>query len=1183
MATASQHSSRSEANTTLFPFVGIGASAGGLKSIESLFDNMPTDTGMAFIIIQHLSPDFKSLMTEIMSRHTSMPVEVATDRVTVQPNQVYLIPPGKELRCEGQTLTITDFPAGLHRPIDTFFKSLASIEGRPVAGIILSGTGSDGAEGIAELHKIGALTLAESAETAEFDGMPVSAARTGCIDFILAPGEMPGVLVRHEHTAMAQAKAPGTNGVRTIFSLLASRYNLQFDHYKPSTVARRLERRQKLGRFATIFEYADYLSTDEQELDRLFHDLLIGVTKFFRDEQAFMLLEKQIEASLEHVPEGEAYRVWTAGCATGEECYSIAMILMDVMQRAGREPNFKIFATDVHQRTLEAAAGGVYDFESMEYVSLARQERYFERLDNGQFRVAASLRKHLLFATHNLIQDPPFTKINLVSCRNVLIYFQSAAQLKSLATLHFSLVPNGVLFLGPAETLGELESEFSPLDRTWRIYRKVGDRRDLVSLAGKISELATPKRERIHLLSEDPSGVTVKTLLDIYDALLRTKIPLGMLLDRHQNLVHSFGDMRRIHKGTSGRFTGSLGDFLQREARTVITAAMMRAQKNPGTRFVVEQVRPNSEHETTYDVSVVALSTTATPTLGWILQFDTSEEPPQKTVRVAHGADSEYDLLESELEFTKVSLSTSIEELQASNQELQATNEEMIASNEELQSTNQELHSVNEELHSVNNEYQRKIDELEEITNDLETLLGLLHNGTIFLGADLRIRKFTPAITRYFKLMSHDVGRPLGDFANRLGLKELPELLQSVVTTGNEYSATTLDDYGELVFVKVVPCKADTTVTGAVLNVRMQSPYAQDVSKLMAYGSVGTWEWPDVRREEMWWSPTCYKLVGIPPETPAKFSLWKDMVHPEDLEQLQGVGGKTCRFVEYGLIRVRMKCHDNKYRSFEFRNISSLNDDGELTGLSGTISSSSVVASARGTESDRGGQSDRILDAFEGIAQAAAENLQPSLDEIRTVVRQLAGGDDDGGSVSTEDIVCKVSRQTDELDTMLKCLTQYSLINARPVRRDDCDTDQILADVLKELAECIENSKASISYESLPDVFADPAQLHTVLWHIIDNSIRFSGENPPEIGITAHTDDNHVTISIRDQGIGIDETHLGDIFTLFRRSGTSEQPGAGFGLALSKRIVERNGGNIWADSHPNAGTTIHIRLPATLG
>lgn len=357
-------------DSEIVPIVAIGASAGGLRSIEALFKDMPLDTGMAFVIIQHLSPDFKSLMSEIMGRQTLMPISVAEDGMILEANHIYLIPPGKELRCEGYQLALSEFPDGLHKPIDVFFNSLAKNAGVPVAGIVLSGTGSDGSEGIEAIYGAGGLTIAESLGSAAFDGMPINAVRTQCVQHVLHPAEMIDVLLNEKmQSVVGQRNLRTDESMHSIFSMLSNHYNLNFDDYKPSTIERRIERRQSMANFKTCEAYAKYLASDRGALDDLFHDLLIGVAKFFRDEAAYCSLEREVESMLQNYPEGRTFRVWVAGCATGQEAYSMAMVILDVMDRLGRKHNLKIFATDVHQKTLELAAQGIYHKSDLEFVS----------------------------------------------------------------------------------------------------------------------------------------------------------------------------------------------------------------------------------------------------------------------------------------------------------------------------------------------------------------------------------------------------------------------------------------------------------------------------------------------------------------------------------------------------------------------------------------------------------------------------------------------------------------------------------------------------------------------------------------------------------------------------------------------------------------------------------------------
>ena len=921
-----------------FPVVGIGASAGGLRSLESLFDHMPSDTGMAFVIIQHLSPDFKSLMDEILARHTGMAISIASHGMAIEPNHIYLIPASKELRIVDRKLKLSEFSENIHKPIDIFFRSLAESCGSNCTGVVLSGTGSDGTEGIQVIFRAGGLTIGESIESAEFDGMPRSAAATGCLDYVLAAKEIAPLLVKHavaplKRIPKSEAVDPNLEGINLIFSLLSSSYDIKFEHYKPNTIARRIERRQNLASCATVFEYAELCKNDLEELDSLYHDLLIGVTRFFRDTEAFNELEETVDAQLEKVPLGETYRVWVAGCASGEECYSIGMMILDCMKRKGRKPLLKIFATDVHQRILEFAAKGEYEQENLEFVSKKRQREYFEELSDGRFRINATLRRHLVFACHNVIQDPPFTRVHMVTCRNMLIYFRQEAQTISVSSFHFALNKGGILFLGSSETPGELKDEFTVLCRTWRIYSKIRNRSGLIEQARHVKERVSPVVAATTKLHDQAATFGVQRLLDVYDTVLREKIPSGMILDYKQNLVHIFGTARKMLQNVEGRFSGNIRSFLTGDAKAVVNAALIRASKEIGTEFKVENVLLiEGDDSTNCDISVQAISGSKVESLIWILQvIACGPSNGRKKVTVTQQGD-EFTLLESELSFTRESLNATIEELETSNEELQATNEEMVASNEELQSTNEELHSVNEELHSVNSEFQRKLQELEETTNDLENLLSTSDIGTIFLDRDLRIRRFTDVMTNHFDLMPHDLGRSITRFSAAIEYSNLVDDLQEVVQSGSTLNRMVNDSSGNSMLLKMVPYRSENEITGVILNV------VNNAVGFAVESDAGFWEWPDVSKDEMVWSSNCYRLLGLDPdEMPATFSNWKDLIHVDDLHKLKSIRSKHCSFVKTGRLVVRMKFKQSEYREYAYRGVIKLSDNGQPLQMMGSF------------------------------------------------------------------------------------------------------------------------------------------------------------------------------------------------------------------------------------------------------
>lgn len=1172
-----------ESLVPLPPVVAIGASAGGLRSIESFVSQLPADTGMAYVIIQHLSPDYKSLMTEILSRKTDMVVTLAEHGMPLLANNLYLIPPGKELRCAGHTFAVSDFSAGIHRPIDVFFKSLAMLDGTPIAGIVLSGTGSDGTEGIKAIHRVGGMTFSESLESAEFDGMPVSAERTNCVDFVLPPEQIPEQLIQHLVSQRTPVQPPADlAGMQLIFSLLGSRFNMNFDDYKPKTIGRRIERRQQLNHCTSVFQYAEILSQNEEELDELFYDLLIGVTKFFRDKAAFEALEGELEAALLDLPEGETFRVWCAGCATGEEAYSIAMLVLDLMEKLGRAPLLKVFATDMHQHALNSAAAGVYSAEQMEFVSVERQRKYIDSMEGGQFRVSSGLRKHIVFARHNLIQDPPFLNIHLATCRNLLIYLTPQAQEISLTALAFSLVGEGILFLGSSETLGDLRNDFATIDSTWRIYRRLPDRGSRKSPTILRERRAQPATRGSNLLNLDqPETLTVRMLLDIYDAVLRQKVPQGLMLDPKQNVIHVFGDATEFLKPARGRFTGAFKDFIDDAARGMLVNAMVQSQTMTGTSYLCEQVQPDESVERVFDVSITAVEGPAATAIGWVIEFTPTGKQERAVIRVSPSSNDSFELLETELNFTKESLSASIEELEASNEELQATNEEMIASNEELQSTNEELHSVNEELHSVNAEYQRKIDELHEMTSDLENLLATSEIGTVFLGPDLAIRKFTRAATRHFDLMPQDVGRRLSNFTNRLGLPDLQNLMQSVLEGGDVFSRVVRDDFGARVSVRIVPYRTAGVIGGVLVSIVGQTGPSEVSHEIATTGPLGTWDWPDVAHKDMWWSPGCYTMLGLSPgEVEPTMSEWLERTHPEDRELLERAGSSDCDLANTDQIILRMECN-GEYRPFELRSVALMAND-TPTSLSGLIWKIDLETKESSRFLTRRDHFEQVARDLQDFAYAVSHDLQAPMRQVQSAVSDLHTQlpESSGPEAAAWNVV---KSKSEAMRKMLMCLLEYSRVHTDGSTFHEVDVNGLVAKVIRSHDALISEANANIDIGELPSVRGDAIQISRMVWHLVDNALKHS-VNPPEIRIAAKLTPQGWLLTVRDNGIGIAAKYHRSIFIIFRRLQFHPEEGYngddGFGLALSKRIAERHGGRIWLESDGKNGSTVFVLLPA---
>src|SRR5688572_6624746 len=681
---------------------------------------------MGFVVVQHLSPDFKSLMSELLSRRTSMPVRLAEHEMPVEPNAVYLIPPTKEMTIKQRRLLLNDKDPkhGLALPIDLFLRSLAHDLGERSVAVILSGSGSDGSRGIQDIRRAGGTVFCESPETAQFNGMPVSAMNTGVVDHVLPAEEIAtAIAALGRPTVQDEVPSPaGTtdHGSDAILRLLRDEYGIDFSHYKASTVTRRIERRLALNRSLDLEMYADQLRNDPRELNSLYEDLLIGVTRFFRDDTAFAVLNtKVIPEIVERTAGDEQIRVWVPGCATGQEPYSIAMMLHEQLAKARRPIHVKILATDVHKTSLEVASAGVYSEAQVAGISPERLQQFFTLKADG-YHISQALRESIVFAPHNLIRDAPFTKLDLVVCRNLLIYFQPHAQQTVLTLFHFCLKPGGFLFLGSSETPGTLLDEFDTVDEHSKVYRK---RRDIAlprDLKLPLARSAAVPRAALATLSR--SAAIQPQLLAAYDRLLDRFMPPSFLVDVDGMLVDSFGGVTPLLKVKQRRPSQLLVDMLDEELKAVISGALHRIRRNPETVICAEVDIPG--HSAPFTVTTEPIRSGPGVTTHALITLEAggaaaprslalTPRPAASDLSAAPRRDGgastiHVQTLEEELSYTKQNLQAAIEELEATNEELQATNEELIASNEELQSTNEELHSVNEELYTVNHEYQKK-------------------------------------------------------------------------------------------------------------------------------------------------------------------------------------------------------------------------------------------------------------------------------------------------------------------------------------------------------------------------------------------------------------------------------------------------------------------------------------------
>lgn len=778
--------------------VGIGASAGGLKPIEEFFDNMPVDSGMAFVVVQHLSPDFKSLMDELLARHTKMNIHKVTNGVKIESNSIYLIPPEKNMDLADGTLLLSDKERqrSLNLPIDIFLRSLANDAGERAIAIILSGTGSDGSRGIKNVRESGGLVLVQKPDTAGFDGMPQAAISSGVVDLICAPQEMPARIVSYakdlDRVALQQNEFNSEienseeNAMNRIFRLFRHRHNVDFSLYKPATIVRRLERRVHLSKFENSIDYVSFVENDYEESEVLFRDLLVEVTQFFRDPEAFEQLRNVAipKLLLDNKSESEL-RVWICGCATGEEAYSVAMCLAEGIENAQSNQAYKVFATDVHRTSLEIASNGIYSLHALDNVPTTLQNKYFTKKDDV-CHIKRQIRQSVIFAANDVTRDPPFTRLDMIVCRNVLIYFKPEVQRRVLSMFHFGLKVGGLLFLGPSETVFDLAKEFDRLDRHWRIYTKTRDVRlpEATRIPMRAPSMANVVNDSTSAVAANSRNLSKQVWLTAaYEDLLSRHVPPSLMVDERNELVHCFGNARKLLSPPEGKPSNDILKMLDSELSNAVNMALHRARKE-AKPVVYRGVRVAHEDGAVKLFRVSVEPYRKSDRSMYLIMLERLDDQDTEAVATntlefqadSHGSER-MSLLERELNYTRETLQATVEELESSNEELQATNEELVASNEELQSTNEELHSVNEELFTVNTEHKEKIEELTELTSDMDNLLRSTEIGTIFLDKALNIRMFTPSISAGFNVLDQDIGRPIDHIAYKL---DSPNLLQDV-------------------------------------------------------------------------------------------------------------------------------------------------------------------------------------------------------------------------------------------------------------------------------------------------------------------------------------------------------------------------------------------------------------------
>ena len=820
-----------------FPVVGIGASAGGLEALREFFGKVPTDCEIAFVVVTHLHPGHVSLLPELLGKATKMPVVEARDGLKVKPGRVYVGMPGGILSIVGGTLYRSEI-AGSHSPelpIDYFFRSLATDQREHAICIVLSGTGTDGTLGLRAIKAEAGMAMVQDLPSAKYAGMPASASATGLADYVLPPEKMPDQLVAYVKGPYLTERLPRVEGppfpsepLQRILILLRTRTGHDFTCYKTSTVRRRIERRMNVHLIKRPTEYVRYLQENPHELDVLFRELLISVTSFFRDRRAFDLLEKSVPEIIDTHPAGQPLRAWVPGCATGEEAFSVAILLHEGMETSGKALDVQVFGTDLDPRAIEVARAGAYGAGIAADISPKRLERYFVKKESV-YHVRKDIREMLVFAPHNVVRDPPFTRLDLLVCRNLLIYLEPEMQHRLFPIFHYALRPGGFLFLGPSETIGGFKDSFETVDSKWKLFRR---KESAAAVPPPVAMYTDEKGERALAARPAPDAPDPRqphTVAQIVRVLLARFAPASVVVNRDGSIVYIHGRTGAYLEPNPGQPRSNVLEMAREELGPVLSGAMRaaaaekrevvrenaRVRTNGGWSAVNVSVAPIQEPETLRDLLLITFRPSATP----------QTRAGRKKEKEGKHESGRVKELERALRDTRESLQTTIEEMEVSSEEIKSTNEELQSTNEELQSTNEELEtskeemqSLNEELTTLNTELQSKVDELARAGDDMQNLLNSTQFATLFLDHQLRVKRYTERTKDLIPLIPSDIGRPLGDLTSNLDYENLLSDCESVLRSLIPKEVEVCDRTGAWHQMRVMPYRtAENVIDGVVI------------------------------------------------------------------------------------------------------------------------------------------------------------------------------------------------------------------------------------------------------------------------------------------------------------------------------------------------------------------------------
>lgn len=1210
--------------TTAYPdltqhfIIGIGASAGGLEPINELFDSMPDDTNFSFVIVQHLSPDHKSLMGELLARHTGMRIMEAEDGMEVKQNCIYLIPSRKIMTLSAGKLKLQDKERSQvpNNAIDSFFESLAKEKGKNAVGIILSGTGTDGTKGIEAIKKYGGLVIVQDPISADFDGMPSSAIATGLADLILSPEMIPEELVeclRESPFKLDTFSKDDELVIAEILGIIKNVTSHDFTHYKKPTITRRLAKTMVENGFKNIREYYDYIVNHPEEATTLGKEFLINVTKFFRDPEAFEELKTKVIPSIfAGKKPHDVIKVWVVACSTGEEAYSVAMLFYEYMDNIrNHDYNIKIFATDIDKEALQIASLGSYPEAVAKEVSPERLARFFSREGNS-YRVSPSLRKMVVFAYHDITKDPPFSKLDLVTCRNMLIYMNLKLQRHVLKTFLFALNPGSSLMLGASENVGVLKDVMKELNKKWKIYKCIGKTRNL-----DYDTMVSPMRASsvVQFGGTAKPKNAINNLAEIFrETVMEEHRYAGILIDENMEVKHAIGHFKEFLLFPENNLTFNLLKLVPPDLGVALGMAVRKAihdQEKNITRNVKVQT---GKVERTINIVVkpyLQQQDYQQSFLFIILEEDHSER--KKVRRTASKKRDEVDNqrieeLEKELRETKENLQSLIEELESSNEELLTSNEEMISANEELQSTNEELQSLNEELHTVSAEHQLKIKELIELNDDLNNYFRNSEIGQILVDKHMIVRKFSPAVIAHVNLIESDIGRPINDITDNLKDVDLIAEIRRVIISneGTKREIFTRDQRAYL--MKINPyVRLDGTLDGVVVNFVditeskrltsiLEGVFNSSASGIVAKRAIRNEVGDILDFEYIAANQAAERILGVRPENlVGRRLLQSPNYNREHFDRYVSVvrSDKSDYFELF---------NELNHRWYEVNTVKML--DGVVTTFTDVTQKKKAADLIAQSFEDLKLTSSKLQETNYKLEQSnmdllqfasvASHDLKEPLRKIQTFGNLLAAKVEKKLEPSEKNYLEKIINSSHRMQGLIEDVLTLSKLSNTDIPFGKTDLKSVIQHIVDDLEISIREKGTQIYVGNLPVIEAVTGQMHQLFQNLISNALKFNNSDVPIVKIEARAlkadeiieykvdPEDHIVLCVEDNGIGFDEKYRDKIFGIFQRlHSTSQYQGTGIGLAICRKIVDNHHGIIRAESKPGIGSTFVIILPKT--